>query len=372
MAEPRGRAIRLSDAQRLAWLRLYRTENVGPVAFRALLNQFGGAAQALEALPELAARGGARRIRIPSVREAETELAALDRCGGRLIAMGEAEFPPALAAAEGAPPLLSVIGRDDIGPRRMIAIVGARNASGAGRSFAQRLARDLGEAGFVVASGLARGIDGAAHHAALPTGTLAALAGGLDRIYPPEHEELAARIAEEGLLVSEMPMGWVARGRDFPRRNRVIAGVAEATVVIEAALRSGSLITARLAAEAGREVLVAPGSPLDPRCEGSNRLIRDGATLITSAAHVIETLPRRAPVPARAPLAEPAAPEPPAPLEADQRARILELLSPSPVTVDTLVQMSGVPARAVQLVLLELELAGRTERHSGGRISLGG
>jgi DNA processing protein len=370
VAEGRSHAICLTDAQRLAWLRLYRTENVGPITFRALLNQFGGAVAALEALPELAARGGARRIRLYPKHEAEAEMAALARRGGRFLAMGEPDFPPALAAADGAPPLIAVVGPLDIAARRIVAIVGARNASAAGRSFAQRLARDLGEAGFVVASGLARGIDGAAHQASLATGTAAALAGGLDRIYPPEHETLAAQIADAGLLISEMPLGWVARGKDFPRRNRIIAGLAEGVVVVEAALRSGSLITARLAGEAGREVLVAPGSPLDPRCEGSNRLIRDGATLITSAAHVIEALPGPFAPPAAAPLAEPTASGPPALPQPDQRARIVELLGPTPTAVDTLVQMSGAPARAVQLVLLELELAGRIERHSGGRISL--
>lgn len=368
MAGVGGGAIRLTDAQRLAWLRLFRTENIGPITFRALINQFGGAIQALEALPDLAARGGGRRIRIYGKTEAEAEMAALARHGGRLVALGEPDFPVGLAAAEGAPPLIAQIGPLNLATVRIVSIVGARNASAAGRSFAQQLARDLGAAGFVVASGLARGIDGAAHQAALPSGTVAVLAGGLNRIYPPEHEELAARIAETGALVSEMPMGWIARAKDFPRRNRIIAGLAEGVVVVEAALRSGSLITARLAAEAGREVLIAPGSPLDPRCEGSNRLIRDGATLVTCAEHVIEALPR--PFRPAPPLAEPA-PESPAAMPADdERARILEFLGPTAVTADTLVQMSGVPARTVQLILLELELAGRLDRHSGGRISL--
>jgi DNA processing protein len=370
MDEPRRPRL-LDDAQRLAWLRLIRSDNVGPRTFRALLNQFGGAEAALMALPTLAARGGARQFRLYSAEQAAHEQAALTRRGGRLVAQGEPDYPPMLARMDGAPPLLATVGRPEIGRQPMVAIVGARDASAAGRSFAGRLARELGEAGYVVVSGLARGIDAAAHEAALSSGTAAVLAGGLDRIYPPEHEDLFSRIADKGLAVSEMPMGWSPRGKDFPRRNRIIAGMALGTVVVEAALRSGSLITARLAIEADREVMAAPGSPLDPRCEGSNRLIREGATLITSAAHVIEALPRADWLPEPAPIAEPEAPPPPAAEPAaDERRRITTLLGPSPVTVDELVRQSGAPARTVQLVLLELELAGRIERHTGGRVSL--
>jgi DNA processing protein len=319
----------------------------------------------------LAVRGGGRQLRLYTAEQAEREMAALTRYGGRLVALGEAGYPPLLALADGAPPLLAVMGREEVLSRPMVAIVGARNASAAGRSFAGKLAQDLGASGFVVVSGLARGIDAAAHEASLLTGTVAVLAGGLNRIYPPEHEDLVTRIAAHGLVVSEMPMGWTARAQDFPRRNRIIAGLALGTVVVEAALRSGSLITARLALEANREVLVAPGSPLDPRCEGSNRLIREGATLITSAAHVIEALPPSDWLPAPTPMAEPEAP--PAPMaepQPDERQRIVELLGPSPAEVDELVRLSGSPARTVQLVLLELDLAGRLARHPGGRVSL--
>jgi DNA processing protein len=369
---------RLTDAQRLAWLRLIRSENVGTRTFRSLVNHFGGAVAALEALPDLGQRGGARRpLRIATIAEAERELAALDRLGGRLVALGEPDYPAILAHAESAPPLLAILGDGDIARRDTVAIVGARNASAAGRSFAQRLARELGEAGLVVASGLARGVDAAAHDGAIETGTIAVLAGGLDRIYPPEHTELLARLLPAGAAVSEMPMGWAPRAQDFPRRNRIIAGLARGVVVIEAALRSGSLITARLAGELGREVMAAPGSPLDSRCEGSNRLLRDGATLITGAAHVIEALapglePAR-PAPPLLPLAEPGGPDRHMPDAApDERARIVELLGPSPAGIDEIVRLSGAPARTVQLVLLELELAGRLERHPGGAVSLRG
>jgi DNA processing protein len=376
VTQPERAAFRLTDAQRLAWLRLIRSENVGARTFRSLLNHFGGAAAALEALPALGNRGGARReIRVCSLRDAERELDGLARLGGRMVALGEADYPEALAHADGAPPLLSVLGRSEVARRPMVAIVGARNASAAGRTFAQRLARALGEAGFVVASGLARGVDGAAHEGALATGTVAALAGGVDRIYPPEHTDLLARMLEVGAAYSEMPLGWVARAQDFPRRNRIIAGLSRGIVVVEAALRSGSLITARLAGELGREVMCAPGSPIDPRCEGSNRLLRDGATLITCADHVIEALApgiELPPGPPLLPLGEGGDDERPRTAEAlpDERARILELLGPSPAGIDEIVRMSGASARAVQLVLLELELAGRLERHGGSTVSL--
>jgi len=267
-----------------------------------------------------------------------------------------------------------VLGETACLDRPTIAVVGARNASAAGRTFASRLARDLGEAGFTIASGLARGVDAAAHEASVLTGTIAVLAGGPDRIYPAENEPLLARILGHGAAVTEMPLGWEPRARDFPRRNRIIAGLARGVVVVEAAMRSGSLITARLANELGREVLVAPGSPVDPRCEGSNNLLRDGATLITSAHHVIEALAPslrdNLPPPSFPPLAEPAGLPPYAPSDTALRSAILELLGPSPAQPDDIVRLSGAPARLVQLVLLELELAGRIERQAGGRVSL--
>ena len=365
----------LTREQRLAWLRLIRSENVGPQTFRGLVNHYGGAAAALEALPELARRGG-RRIRVCGQSEAEDELAEAERRGVRFVAIGEQGYPPALAAAEGAPPLLAIAGDAAVFQRPAVALVGARNASSAGRSLASRLASELGGAGWLVVSGLARGVDAAAHAASIETGTVAVFAGGLDCIYPPEHADLASRIVEDGALVSEMPMGWQPRGRDFPRRNRIIAGIALGVVVVEAAVRSGSLITARLATEMGREVMAAPGSPLDPRCEGSNELLRQGATLITRSDHVIEALAplidRGPPPPAPISLAraESAGFSADAPAE-DERSRILELLGPSPAAIDDIVRQSGSEPRTVQVVLLELELAGRLERRPDGAVCLG-
>src|SRR4030081_488092 len=282
----------LTDAQRIDWLRLIRSDNVGPRTFRSLINHFGSAHSALERLPDLARRGGAARPgRICSEDDARAELAASRKAGVSLVAPGEAGYPPRLATLDDAPPLLGVRGAFDVLMRPTIAIVGSRNASGAGLKFAGTLARDLGEAGFVIASGLARGIDQAAHRASLESGTVAVLAGGHGRIYPPEHEDLLATIIESGgAAISEMPLGHVPRARDFPRRNRLISGVALGVVVVEAAHRSGSLITARIAAEQGREVFAVPGSPLDPRAAGTNDLIKQGATLPTKASDVIDAL----------------------------------------------------------------------------------
>lgn len=369
---PSGTGRRLTDQQRLAWLRLIRSENVGPRAFRNLLNHAGGAQAALDALPDLARRGGALiSPRICTERDAVREIEAVAAAGGRMVALGEPDYPPTLAATDGAPPLVTVRGDASALIRPMVAIVGARNASAAGRAFAQRLASDLGRAGLVVVSGLARGIDTAAHEASLETGTVAVLAGGLDRIYPPENVPLLRRIEERGSGITEMPFGFVPRAREFPRRNRIIAALSLGTVIVEAAMRSGSLITARLAAELGRDVMAAPGSPLDPRCEGSNGLLRDGATLVTRADHVLEALGTSLENPPASPLLveEEASESWSATADDSLRARIEELLGPSPAPVDDIVRMSGGSARAVQLVLLEIELAGRLERHAGGRVS---
>jgi DNA processing protein len=363
--------IRLTDEQRLDWLRLIRSEHVGPRTFRALVNHCGGARAALAALPDLARRGGAGRpVRIHSRQDAERELAAAAAFGVTLVALGEPDYPRRLQMIDDAPPLLAVRGRTEAFDLPMVAIVGARNASAAGMRFAERLARDLGAAGFAVASGLARGVDAAAHRGSLATGTIAVLAGGHDRIYPPEHQELADAILANGALISEMPLGWEPRARDFPRRNRLISGLTAGIVVVEAAKRSGSLITARFALEQGREVFAAPGSPLDPRAEGSNDLIKQGATLVTDAADVIAVL--------RPIFGEPLAlaatePDPP-PLPgsdpgSDERARIVALLGPTPVPIDDLVRLSRSSPAGVRVVLLELELAGRLERH-GALVSL--
>ncbi|TBW34318.1 DNA-protecting protein DprA [Siculibacillus lacustris] len=365
----------MSNATRAAWLRLIRSENVGPVTFRQLVDHFGSAVAALEALPDLARRGGARaRIRVASEAEVAEELATARALGAHFVAMGEPDYPVRLAVIEGPPPILAVKGGSGVCRRPAVAIVGARNASLAGRKFAGQMARGLGLAGFVVASGLARGIDAAAHEASLDTGTIAVFAGGLDRLYPPENENLAARIvATGGALVSEMPFGWEPRARDFPRRNRLISGLALGVVVIEAAARSGSLHTARFAAEQGREVFAVPGSPLDPRTEGTNDLIRNGATLVAAPEHVIEAL---APILGQAPppsqVSEGAGDDLDRPTDASDLARrvVLEALGPTPVGVDEILRATGVRTGELQLILMELAIAGRLERHAGGRVSL--
>ncbi len=368
-----GTGVRLTDEQRLDWLRLIRSDNVGPRTFRTLINHYGSARAALAALPELARRGGAKGpARIYPREQAGRELHSAQALGGAFIALGESDYPHRLQMIDDAPPLLAVRGELAALGRPTVAVVGARNASAAGVKFAERLARDLGEAGFAIASGLARGIDGAAHRASLATGTIAALAGGLDRIYPPEHATLAEAILEQGALISEMPLGYEPRARDFPRRNRLISGLALGVVVIEAAQRSGSLITARLALEQGREVFAVPGSPLDPRCEGSNGLLKQGATLVTEAADVVNVLRPILGKPLQGSVEEPERElsSPPGEPGAEERARIVSLLGPTPVSMDDLVRLSGTSPAIVRIVLLELELAGRLERHGGSLVSL--
>ena len=327
------REIRLNDEQRLDWLRLIRSENVGPRTFRALLNHYGGARAALDAIPDLARRGGAMRpIRVASADEAERELLAARRLGINLVALGEPEYPRGLQATDDAPPLLAVRGRLAMLAEPAVAMVGSRNASAAGMTIAERLARDLGEAGLIVVSGLARGIDAAAHRGSLARGTVAVLAGGHDRPYPPEHVDLMAAIVEHGAAVSEMPLGWTPRGRDFPRRNRLIAGLVFGVVVVEAARRSGSLITARRALDYGREVFAVPGSPLDPRAEGTNELLKQGATLVSSAQDVIAALSPLIERPPERPMEEPSLAVLPiaVPPDGDARQGITALLGPTP------------------------------------------
>ncbi|MFB2552276.1 DNA-processing protein DprA [Ensifer soli] len=374
-AERKGTA--LTDRQRLAWLRLIRSDNVGPVTFRHLINHFGTAQAAIEALPELSRRGGSPRpIRIASLSEAEREMETAARAGARFIGLGEPDYPPALRQIDGAPPLLAAKGRLDAATTPSLGIVGARNASANGMKFAAMIAREAGRAGYVVTSGLARGIDTAAHRATLATGTIAAMAGGLDKPYPPENIGLLDEITEgQGLAISEMPFGWEPRARDFPRRNRLIAGIALGVVVVEAAVRSGSLITARLAADFGRLVFATPGSPFDPRSEGTNNLLKQGATVTTAASDVLDALaplsrfdlfsPHEIDEPPR----EQAETRPDAPSDRD-RATLIEALSFSPTDVDDIVRHTGLSAAAVHLALLELDLAGRLQRHSGGRVSL--
>jgi DNA processing protein len=364
--------VKLTDEQRLDWLRLIRSDNVGPRTLRELVNHFGGARAALEALPGLARRGGAAGARICSQAEAEKELKAARARGIDLVALGESDYPPRLQMIDDPPPLLAVQGRIECLARPLVAIVGSRNASAAGMKFAARIARELSAAGYGIVSGLARGIDAAAHRASLETGTVAVLAGGHDRIYPSEHVELVGEILPHGAAVSEMPLTWEPRAHDFPRRNRIISGLSVGVVIVEAARRSGSLITARLAGEQGREVFAVPGSPLDPRAEGTNRLLKQGAILVTEVNDVIETL---APILGRGfelPMEEPERDEPVAGGEPsdDDRGRIVGLLGPSPCSIDDLVRLSRASPAIVRMVLLELELAGRIERHGGGLVSL--
>ncbi|MBW3098916.1 DNA-processing protein DprA [Pseudohoeflea coraliihabitans] len=372
-----GPGVRLSERQRLAWLRLIRSDNVGPATFRDLINHFGSAERAIAHLPELSQRGGARRqIRIATPAQAEAELAAAARFGAVFVGIGEPDYPAALRRIDGAPPLIAAIGDLRVAHGPAVGIVGSRNASISGTKFATRLAREIGAAGYRIVSGLARGIDAAAHEASLDTGTIAAMAGGLDRPYPPENLDLYERIREgAGLALSEMPMGWEPRARDFPRRNRLIAGISLGVVVIEAAARSGSLITARRANDFGRLVFAVPGSPLDPRAAGTNGLLKEGAILTTRAADVLDAL---APISRIAPDDEPLIEEPDEgatpdwdPPRDDERARVAGALGPSPVEIDDIIRHCGLPAATVHYILLELDLAGRLDRHPGGMVSLG-
>ncbi|MGM4980665.1 MULTISPECIES: DNA-processing protein DprA [Rhizobium] len=372
----RRTGVALTEKQRIAWLRLIRSDNVGPSTFRHLINHYGSAEAALAMLPELSQRGGSTRaIRIADERDALRELEAMHRFGARFVGIGEPDYPPALREIDGAPPLLAVKGNVPTATRPAIGIVGSRNASISGAKFTAMIARTCGEAGYVVISGLARGIDTAAHRASLETGTIAAMAGGLDQPYPPENIGLLNDIWDgNGLAVSEMPFGWEPRARDFPRRNRLISGISLGVVVIEAATRSGSLITARLAGEFGRLVFAVPGSPLDPRCEGTNGLLKDGAMIVTTPNDIVDALrplaepdlfrprPSEAPVERSKPFSAP-------PADAE-RDHIVDALGPTPVEIDDIVRHTGLPISSIHSVLLELDMAGRLHRHPGGLVSL--
>ncbi len=367
--------IRLTDEQRLSWLQLVRSENVGPVSFRELINHFGTASAALEAIPDLAKRAGrGKAIRLASRADAERELASLDALGGYTVCLGEPDYPAALRASDAAPPVLSVAGSRDVLHRDCVAFVGSRNASVTGEKFTRTLAAEVSAAGYAIVSGLARGIDSAAHIASLKGGTIAAFAGGLDVIYPPGNVKLAHDIVENGgALVSEMPLGWKPRAQDFPRRNRIVAGMALGLVVVEAAKRSGSLISARLANEMGRQVFAVPGSPLDPRSEGANHLIRSGAALVTNSDDIVSEL---------APLidatrqtdfhfaerrqSEPDLAEP----SQTDRDRLVSAIGHTPTDIDDLIAHTGIAPGAMQMLLLELDLAGMLERQSGNRVSI--
>jgi DNA processing protein len=363
----------MSEAEQLHALRLFRSENVGPITYRRLIAQFGSAEAALEALPTLARKGGAKKTRIFSKEEAEAEIAALQKLGARLLVLGSSDYPSPLAALEDAPPVIAAGLNPHLLKQPMVAVVGARNASLNGKKLAETISRDLGEAGIVVVSGLARGIDTAAHEAALPRGTVAVVAGGIDVIYPPENAALQNSIFQSGCIVSEMPPGMQPTQRLFPRRNRIISGLAAGVLVVEASPHSGSLITANLALEQGREIFAVPGSPLDPRAQGTNGLIRSGAHLTERAEDILEIIKTM-----NQPLSEPLPGEifpagQPLPSESElekARAAVLECLSPTPAKVDELIRDCHFSPALVSTVLLELELAGRVERHPGNQVSL--
>lgn len=384
----------LGDMQRLACLRLIRSENVGPATFRALINHYGGAREALSALPAIARKAGrARPVAIYPEKAAVEEIEAARKAGVELLFSIEPGFPAPLAFADGAPPMLYVKGRVELLGRPTIAIVGSRQASAAGLQVARGFAAAFGTAGYTVCSGLARGIDAAAHQATLESGTIAVLAGGIDVVYPPEHRRLQGEIGERGCLISEQPMGFQPRAQDFPRRNRIISGISRAVVVVEAAKRSGTLITARLANEQGREVFAVPGHPLDPRAEGTNQLLKDGASIATTADDVLEALARQDRKPGFKAFEEPrvddleahlvsgqsrAQPAPPvvaadAPAAVDH-ADIIDavrrVLGPAPVKMDEVARATGIPARHVQVAIMELVLVGAVQLHGGQLVSL--
>ncbi|WP_114967136.1 DNA-processing protein DprA [Alkalilacustris brevis] len=376
-----------TEEDRLSWLRLIRSRRVGTSTFFRLLGEYGSAAAAIEALPEIARAAGVKGYAPAAPVEVEAEFAAGRTIGAQLIAFGSPDYPAALASIPDPPPLLWALGRAELANRPAVAMVGARNASSLGTRMARSLARRLGEAGFSVVSGLARGIDAAAHGAALESGTIAVQAGGIDTIYPTENTTLAETIATQGLRLSEQPIGMAPQARHFPRRNRIISGLAHAVIVVEAAARSGSLITARDALDQGRDVMAVPGHPFDARAAGCNALIRDGATLVRGAEDVLAALEGATPPAANAPASgkppqsappretpapapQPPEPRPHSPSEtAALHARILSQLGPSPLAEDQLIRDLSLPAAQVAPVLLSLELEGRITRQPGGLLA---
>ncbi len=360
----------LDQDEAFARIRLLRSPNIGPVSYRQLLARFGTAQAALEALPDLAARGK-RQYRAAPQATIEAEIGAVRKAGARYLFHDMADYPAMLGQIEGAPPILTVRGDLSLARRPCVAIVGARNSSAAAVKLARDFSAALAAEGFCVVSGLARGIDGAAHEGALPS-TIGVIASGIDIAYPPQHAELQERVAREGLLIAEEPPGTEPRGQLFPKRNRIIAGLSAGTLVVEAAPKSGSLITARLAGEMGREVMAIPGSPLEPRSEGCNKLIREGAVLVQSPQDVVELLSGFDGTP-QSTFRE-AQPGFDYEIGLDEGAvdstDIASLLTTAPVSVDEIVRQSGQPTGAVHMALLELEIIGRLERHAGGRVSL--
>lgn len=367
----------LSETERLDWLRLARTQSVGPVTFQQLLRRYGSAGKALAALPEIAGRvGRGRQIEIPDAASIVRELQAAARIGAQIVASCEPAYPALLRELDPPPPVLTLLGRAELAGPQSVAIVGARNASAAGRKIARDMAGALGHAGFVTVSGLALGIDGEAHAASLETGTVAVLGGGIDHIYPGQHQRLYEEIRERGLILSEMPFGHRARAQDFPRRNRIITGLARGTVVVEAAERSGSLISARMAGEQGREVMAVPGSPLDPRSAGTNNLIRQGVALVRDAGDVLEILASLPPLAAEDGAGDlfmqrDGEPGDTGAGEAPQNglARLREALTVHAMPVDELARAAGLTPPQCRALLVELELGGEATTHAGGLAS---
>ena len=365
----------LTDQQRLEWLRLWRSENIGPATFRDLLNFAGSAAAALEELPELSRKAGVLRpLRLCDESDAAREIDALAAAGGRFIGLGEPDYPPLLREIDGPPPLIAVRGNSEVFFTQSLAIIGSRNASVAGRKLATSFAHSLSEQNIIIVSGLARGIDASAHTASLEGGTIAVMAGGLDRIYPAENQTLADDILDQGgLHVAEMPLGWQPRAQDFPRRNRLVSGLSCAVLVIEAASRSGTLITARFAGEQGRDVFAIPNSPLDPRGAGTNRLLKQGAVLVTDPQEIVELLASQDQLARTPPVTwqEPEFEQKPAPPRSTDRQVVLDCLSVTPVHIDDILRFSGCHPAHVYQTLIELDLAGRLIRHADGQLSLG-
>ncbi len=367
----------LDETERLAWLRLFRTENIGPITFYKLIERFGSASEALNTLPELSKRGGRKKpLTAPPMAQIEKEYKALTKFGGKIITVLDKEYPLALTATDDAPPVLSVLGDLSLLNKSCIGIVGARNASLNGQKFARKIAGDLGARNQIIVSGLARGVDTAAHQGALTSGTIAVVAGGINIVYPEENQKLMAEIAEQGLIIAESPFNAKPFAASFPRRNRIVSGLSKAIIVVEATQRSGSLITARLAGEQGRDVMAVPGSPLDPRAGGPNHLIREGATLIRNAEDVMEAImnfsgngfrehtpnfQKFTPMPANNDDAE---------TSANFQETLLAHLSFTPIHIDELIRACDVSISAMQMALLELELAGRIKRLPANRVSL--
>lgn len=365
----------LSTAEKIARLQLARTDGVGPITFRRLIERYGTAIRAVEIMPDLAKRGGrAKPLVAFPLKDAQNELTAIEKLNGHLIVFGDDDYPAQLAAIEDAPMTLTTLGDKNLLKKSGIAIVGSRNASLQGRRFAELLAADLGRAGLTIISGLARGIDTAAHTASLGTGTIAVVAGGIDVIYPAENKALYDQIAAAGCIIAENAMGTQPTAQHFPRRNRIISGLSQGVAIVEGTLKSGSLITAHVAADQGREVYAVPGHPMDPRAAGPNALIRDGAVLVSKSADILDSLARARDLrivrePANAPVDFPVS-DPDEGVLAQARKNLLPLLGAAPCAVDDLIRETGIPASAVHTCLLEWELAGRLTRHPGNRVSV--